>query len=269
MMRLLIASLLAAWLAGAPVAGQGADALEAANRDFERGAALLEDAPSEARALLLSAVAGYTSALEARENGHLRYNLGNAYALLGEHGRASLEYRRAARLLGADRDLRANAAQLPSAGAVRPSVGARLESAALMWRGVVPVRAVFWAGALAWAGCWLALWLTATRRGGRWAPAACAACAAAGAALMGSLAFERVRDASAPEVVAIERVVGRKGPDERAYEPSFAEPLAPGLSARVVEDRGSWVRLRLRDGRDTWTPRSAVEPVFAARRAGG
>lgn len=238
--------------------------LEQANRAFEQGAARLDTAPDEARALLENAVAGYNAALADRDNGHLRFNLANAYALLGDTGRAALEYRRARRLLGADRDLRANFAQLGVPSSVEPSWAARLESGALFWRGLVPVRIVFWTGALAAAAFWVALALCVRRPPVRWAPHACAATGAVALVLLGSLAFEHFRDAAAPEVIVLEQTLGRKGPDDRAYEPSFGDALTPGVTARIVEDRGAWVRIRLRDGRDTWTPRSAVEPLLGA-----
>lgn len=265
MIRLLATLLLLLAMAQSAVARSlDPGVLEEANRAFEQGAARLDTAPDEARALLENAVAGYNAALADRDNGHLRFNLANAYALLGDTGRAALEYRRARRLLGADRDLRANFAQLDVPSSVEPSWAARLEAGALFWRGLVPVRIVFWTGALAAGAFWLALAMCVRRPPMRWAPHACAAFGAVAIVLLGSLAFEHFRNAAAPEVIVLEQILGRKGPDDRAYEPSFGDPLAPGVAARMVEDRGAWVRIRLRDGRDTWTPRDAVEPLLGA-----
>lgn len=233
--------------------------LAEANRSFEQGAAQMETAPAEAHALLENAVAGYNAALEDHDNGHLRYNLANAYALLGDTGRAAANYRRAERLLGADRDVRANAAQLGVGRTVEPSFLARLESAALYWRGLIPVRAVFWTGVVAAGVFWLALGHAVARSSKRAALAVAGVACVVALLTLGSLGYEAARESAAPEVVVLQPVVGRKGPDDRAYEPSFAESLAPGMPARIVEDRGAWVRLRLRDGRDTWTPSSAVE----------
>ena len=266
MIRILVTLFLLIAMAQSAVARSlDSGVLEEANRAFEQGAARLDTAPEEARALLENAVAGYNAALAQRDNGHLRFNLANAYALLGDTGRAALEYRRARRLLGADRDLRANFAQLGVASSVKPSWTARLESAALFWRGIVPVRLVFWTGALTAGAFWLALALCIRRPTVRWAPHICAVSGALALVLLGSLAFEHFRNAAAPEVVILEKTLGRKGPDERAYGPSFGDALTPGVTARVVEDRGTWVRIRLRDGRDTWTPRNAVEPLLGDR----
>ena len=53
-------------------------------------------------------------------------------------------------------------------------------------------------------------------------------------------------------------VVGRKGPDARGYEPSFTAPLPPGVEFELLETRGRWVYVRLRDGRTTWLPTGSV-----------
>ena len=60
----------------------------------------------------------------------------------------------------------------------------------------------------------------------------------------------------------IDEVTARKG-DGTIYRPSFDRPLHEGTEFVLREDRSSWYRVELTDGRTCWLPARAVELVTA------
>lgn len=72
------------------------------------------------------------------------------------------------------------------------------------------------------------------------------------AASTGPLLVRESRAARASDAVVLAtNVVARNGPAE-LYDPAFQEPLRAGLEVAVVERRGAWTMIRLRDGREAW-----------------
>ena len=56
-------------------------------------------------------------------------------------------------------------------------------------------------------------------------------------------------DDSGPE----KEVVARKGNSD-TYQPAFTQPLTEGTEFELVEQRGSWMLIRLASGEDAWVP---------------
>lgn len=249
-------------------------ALDRANEAFVEGARLRnagDDAGAASRlresvAILHGLIEGGDGAGPVR-NAQLYTNLGNAHMLLGETGRAVLAYRRALRLDPRDMAAQEGLAQARARVAQRVERSAQRQAAAALavWRGVISESVRFEAALWAWAALWAALTLRAVgvaRRGMAWGGAAAlVVCAGAGA----TLAIDAWSERSAPEAVVVDGpVTGRKGPDERAYEASFTEPLRSGVEVVIAERRPGWVRVRLADGRETWVPESHAAPVNPA-----
>ncbi|MDX9912043.1 MAG: hypothetical protein RBS39_09445 [Phycisphaerales bacterium] len=215
-------------------------------------------------------------------------NAGLAYASAGDPGRAVLSYRRAAIIDPWNDEIRRG---LEHARAlVRVDAPAdKAWSTREIVRGLalrLPTRGVWIAGlALYIAGfvllaCVLsarartrhsdprqpharrAPWTRRTLRVGWACVVLGVVCTAAASA--GTLA-SRSRDG----VIVASRVTARQGPSELLHAPAFDEPLGAGVEVGVLESRRGWLRVRLRDGRECWTPESAVELVLPARDGAG
>lgn len=275
-MRLLVVAIVLATL-GAGAWAQSGEQVRAhfkANEAFIEGARLRSEGEvARGELKLREAVAIFTGLIEGDEetagvrNARLYTNLGNAHMLLGETGRAVLAYRRALRLDPQDGAAQEGLAQARARVAQRVERSAQRQAAAALafWRGLVSASARFEVALWAWAALWVALTLRAVgvaRRGMAWGGAAAlVVCAGAGA----TLAIDAWSERSAPDAVVVDGpVTGRKGPDERAYEASFTEPLRSGVEVVIAERRPGWARVRLADGRETWVPESHAAPVNPA-----
>lgn len=195
-------------------------------------------------------------------NGRLYYNMGNACFRMEDLGRAVLNYRRAQELIPNDPNLRQN---LAFARARCPD---RIEETP---RTQVLQTVFFWHYDLSaqvrsrlFFAAFFIFWTAALARL-RWAwPALHGILVGAGllaALLLASLVLETVaRQRERPGTIVAAQVVARKG-DGEAYEPSFTGPLHAGTEFRVLEDRGDWYEIELRDGRNCWVPARALALV--------
>lgn len=196
------------------------------------------------------------------ENGQLFYNLGNAYLLTGDLGRAILNYRRAAFLIPNDPNLRQNLEY------ARSQCRDRIEEPQ---RKVVLKTLFFWHYDLP-VSVRLALFVTCNAL--LWGAAAArlffrkrslrrtiVACAALTLLLGGSVLTDTIVQArDRAGVLLQDEVVARKGNGEN-YGPSFQEPLHAGTEFNLIESRGDWYYARLFDGRQCWVPAQAAELV--------
>jgi len=275
MIRLwMVTFLCAIWATGAWAAPRISTETEAtfqkANAVFNEATRIRATDPERAEALYASSIELYQQVLSdpAVAPGAVHYNIGNAYFLSGDTGRAILHYRRAQRELPHSADVAANL------GAARARVATRIESAPssralvvlLGWHDDIPASVRFTLGLGAFAAAWLLaaarLLLGATTArivASRWLIASCAVTAVAAAVSLGVEYRERAGRQEA--VVVADEVIGRKGPDEVSYEPSFAAPLHAGVEARIIERRADWVLVELRDGRTTWLEAGAIEVI--------
>jgi hypothetical protein len=251
-------------------------------REFAAGVDLAPTDPSAARERFLKAAAAWrTIAIDAGvRNPDLERNIGNASLLAGDAPRAIAAFRRAMSIdpndeaasagLAAARRAAGTESYAPGAAALSTgeSVGGWrgvLRSAGRVTGGVldevlglVPPPWWLWtAVALHLAGWTLAI---ARVRGvglvRRWMPIAALGAAVATSA---PLIVTDVRRWRSPEAVVITAgVVARQGPAEM-YDPSFKEPLSPGLEVVIGEERGEWSMIRLHDGRSAWVRSSSLE----------
>ena len=192
-------------------------------------------------------------------NGKLFYNIGNAWFLRGDIGRAILNYRRAELFIPGDPNLEQN---------LEFARGARLDTfedtqetqvlkTLLFWHydlsiGTRSLLFAFLSG-LFWIGA--AVNLARPRVAPR--PALVAA-GLLGALFLGSVIVESTSGSSQEGgVILAQQVIARKG-DGESYEPSFEEPLHAGAEFRLLQDRSGWLQVELPDSRRCWVPAKTV-----------
>lgn len=193
-------------------------------------------------------------------NGKLYYNLGNAYFLKGDMGRAVLNYRRALRYVPNDANLRQNLAY------ARNQRTDRIEEPQ---KTKVLKTLFFWHYDLAtktrlvlFVTCFFLLWIAASvrlfvrRPGLGWAMGVCSVLSALLVASLTVEALAHAQDSSG--VVIAAEVTARKGNGE-SYQPSFEEPLHGGTEFSLLEGRGDWFHVELGDGRQCWVPADSAE----------
>ena len=223
-----------------------------------------------------AAVIGFERAISdgGLVSGALYFNLGNAFARLDRHGRAIEHYLHADRLRPGDANVRRNL------GVVRRRVEtlvAGAESGVLGNTGVSTVlQPIVWAqraapgsaklclfvtsAALFWGLMGVRLW-RASVGASRW-PARRLVAVPFVVALLASasVAWDTVGTTPRVAVVVDQPLIARTGPD-RSYGRRFNEALSPGVEMRIVEERGGWLRGRLANNREVWTPFDAVAVV--------
>jgi tetratricopeptide (TPR) repeat protein len=210
-----------------------------------------------------AAAARYQALVDAgAQDGHLYYNLGDAYFKLGDLGRAVLNFRRAQRLLPRDDDVAANLRLARSQTVDRIDVG---DEGALV---DLVRRVVGWTTLDEAATLALAVWLLLCgllisailwqrrRRLLLYLAVVVAVLLFFGVLSLGiRLLDERGQP---PAVVVAEEVALRSGPGED-YLTEFT--LHAGAEVRVVERRGGWVRIALPGDLQGWAPGEAVTEV--------
>ncbi len=239
-------------------ATNSAELLNQAN-DFFRRAGETAD-PVEAEDLYRKALLRYENLGREITSGKLYYNIANVYFRLNDLGRAIVNYRRAARFITDDPNLRQNLAV---------ALGKRLDKIEpaqedQLWRTIF-----FWhydlsheLRLLLFAGAYLVFWIIATLyfatrvKIPRWPLALFLVFSLS---LGASLLLEGNRTKVRGAIITAE-IVARKG-DSTSYQPSFEEPLHAGTEFTVLGERASWLHIELADGRQCWIPGQAAELV--------
>lgn len=246
--------------------------------DLGRADRLLIDADQRFQAAIAERAAGSPSAADgfraaARSyeaiadlgfhNPDLYVDAGNAYLLGGDIGRAVLSFRRADLLRPHDPAVRAGLADARDQVqvVVSKSRRARFIDVLLAWRPHVP-RPVVLVACLSLYGLAWVLGIARAVSSGRvpgWAGAGSAL--VSGVLMLALVVDHRVNDGTSSGVVIAEGITARNGPSSAVYQPTFTTPLRPGVELSILEHRDAWYHVRLADGRQTWLPEHAVEPV--------
>ena len=191
-------------------------------------------------------------------NGKLYYNLGNAYFLAGDIGRAILNYRRAERYAPRDANLRQNLAyaRLSRADKFEERQKTRVLKTLLFWHYDLPATVRLKLFVILWAVLWIAASVRLLYSHMARAVAPAVGCVAA--LLFGSLVVEAaVSSRRQAGVILAPEVIARKG-DGESYQPSFREPLHAGAEFVLRESRNGWHHIELPDGRTSWIPGAAA-----------
>jgi tetratricopeptide (TPR) repeat protein len=267
LLSLLLFSVFGSGSLGAEEAGtptmDNAGIFQEANLFFTQANELLATDAAKAAEFYRKAVLRYERLVAAGiRNGRLYYNIGNVYYRLGDIGRAVLNYRRAEQYIANDVNLMQNLDYV---------LKQRQDTFEVKQKEKVLKTLFFWhydlsAGVRAslFAFCYVLFWvflgirLFVRKTWLHW-------CMAVFLLLIlffaGSLCVEYYRQSSNVNGVLVAgEVVARKG-DGQSYQPSFAEPLHSGAEFVLLEKRGEWLHIELRDGRRTWVPSQSAELV--------
>ena len=223
-------------------------------------------ADAKAKKLYVRAAMHYEKIVAAGgiRNAKLYYNLGNAYLLKGDLGRAVVNYRRAEKLDSADADIQKNLAFARSRriDKVQVQTQRKVMRTLFFWHYDFSLGARFLAGCIAFGGLFvfltLLVWLG--RPGVRNGLAAGAAISfIIAGCFLASVGVESVYEAKQPcGVIVAESVVARQG-DGANYLPSFKEPLHAGTEFELIEQRMGWMDIQLSDGSQGWVPDGSAE----------
>jgi tetratricopeptide (TPR) repeat protein len=235
------------------------DVLREAESAFHDGVRSRER-PTEARQAFARAAERYEE-LRRRgaANAALFRDAGDAYLLAGDLSRALLAYRRGQRLSPNDAVLRGRLDHARAQVAhPQPGKFGRPPSEILPpWVPRVPSGAVLFLALLLYGlGCFsLTRWWMLRPR--RLLTAGCLALA--GALLLGAVLgvreYARRQEARHPLVViADEGVLLRRG-NGLSYPPRYETPVNRGVEARLLFERGDWLKVELAGGESGWVPR--------------
>lgn len=193
------------------------------------------------------------------DNGHLHYNLGNAYLRAGELGRSIASFRRSLALLPRDEDARANLAfaRRSARDEIAPPAPPALLRTVLFWHFSLAPDELLKSAALVGLGFWIVLAVRLYRPASevlRWS----AGCLLVlGLALGGSFVAHAALDAVVAVVLPQEIDL-----HAAAGEGSVVRfRLHAGTEVRVIEQRPEWVRIELPDGQRGWSKREYLEIV--------
>lgn len=197
-------------------------------------------------------------------SGDLYYNLGNAYYRTGNIGRAVLNYERARRLMPGDEDLRHNLqlANLVITDKIETTprlflwdwwdgVKNSFSLDAATWWCLFSIMLLLCAGAVFFLARTYRLRIVAV-----WVAGVGVLCVV----LFLSVFFGRLGDMRrVDEAVVMEGVATVKNsPDDRSTD---AFVLHAGLKVQTIDKVGTWVKIRLADGKVGWIGEDAVETI--------
>jgi hypothetical protein len=197
------------------------------------------------------------------ENAGLYYNLGNAYLLKGDVGRAIVNYRRSEMLDDSNADLRKNLAFARSrrVDQVEVATEKKVMQTLFFWHYDFSVKARFLLACLFFAACCLVLttmvWFG--RRGAM--RAVCVVCGVLAVCFALSVTVESVgKNRRKFGVIVSESVVARSG-DGANYAKSFKDPLHAGTEFDLIKRQSGWYNVRLADGSEGWVPVGTTELI--------
>lgn len=231
--------------------------LQQASDYFNQANNLYGGDPGAARDLYLKALVRFErlAGEGGVTNGKLYYNIGNCYYLLGDIGRAILNYRRAEQYVPADPNLRQNLSYVLSKRQDRFEEKQRQKvmKTLFFWHYDLTVKNRAFIFGLFYVSFWgLAAARLYCKRSGLLQGGVISLVIAL--LFLASLAVEHFYGSSSGRGVLLDQeVTARKG-DGASYNPSFKDPLHAGTEFNLLEKRGNWWRVELVDGRQCWIP---------------
>lgn len=263
----LIGSLLFGPVAGAaePLSAEQIHSLfNQANEAFRRANSITQN-PDQAARLYDTAILYYEKIINEGgiRNSKLYYNLGNAYFLKEDVGRAILNYRRAERLDKSDANIQKNLsfARSRRIDKVMLQTEKRVLQTLFFWHYDFSIKTKFVLSCVLFAIFCISLTIILWFR--RSAPATTTAviCGILLACFIVSVVLEAGgQKRMVCGVITAEEVVARQG-DGQNYPVSFKAPLHAGTEFDLLEQRAGWFHIRLSDGSEGWIPETGAEPI--------
>ena len=214
--------------------------------------------PDRAERLYEKAILNYEKILNEGEirNPKLYYNLGNAYFLKEDIGRAILNYRRAEDLDKNDANIQKNLAFARSRRIDKVTVKTekRVLQTLFFWHYDFSVRTKFALTCICFATVCVSLTVMLWR--GKTAPwlVTTVIYSLLTVGFLISVGLEtRARSHRACGVITADEVIARQG-DGPNYPESFKDPLHAGTEFDLLERRSGWFHIRLADNSDSWIP---------------
>jgi hypothetical protein len=249
-----------------------------ANQFFREANTATND-PNKAQKLYEKAILNYEKIIsDGRiKNSKLYYNLGNAYFLKEDIGRAVLNYRRAENLDKTDTNIQKNLAFARSRRIDKVTVKTekRILETLFFWHYDFSIGTKFLITCICFAivciSGTLMLWCGASsslgmknlhhERSRRAGVATSVICGILTVGFFASVAVEaRSRANTICGVITAGQVVARQG-DGPNYPESFKDPLHAGTEFDLLERRSGWFHVRLSDDSDGWIPDNAADLI--------
>ena len=235
-----------------------------ANQFFREANTTTND-PDQAQRLYEKAILNYEKIISDGliKNSKLYYNLGNAYFLKEDLGRAILNYRRAESLDKTDTNIQKNLAFARSRriDTVDVRTKKRILETLFFWHYDFSIKTKFLVTCICFAIVCISV--TAMLWRGKSAPWVVTAviCCFLTACFLASVVVEtRSRANTICGVITDQQVVARQG-DGLNYPESFKDPLHAGTEFDLLERRSRWFHIILSDDSDGWIPDNAAELI--------
>lgn len=227
--------------------------LSEANRFF--GQAMDTENPADGLVLLDKALLRYEQLYRDHPAGRLAYNIGNTYYKMGNKAMALVYYKRAAKTIPADENLIHNL----------ELVREELQLSSLPPQTGIPWLPIFLTTNMKhlFLACYVLFWITITLRYAKKQimplaiPLTLLFLTLASSTLIG---MHVLQPAPQEGVITLPDTMARQG-NGRSFEPSFEDPLAVGQEFQVLEKRGYWLRIQLKQGEECWIPARSCELI--------
>ncbi|MBN2314235.1 MAG: hypothetical protein JXM79_09920 [Sedimentisphaerales bacterium] len=230
--------------------------------EFFREANSITNDPNQAEKLYEKAILNYEKIINevGIKNSKLYYNLGNAYFLKEDLGRAILNYRRAEELDKADANIQKNLAFARSKriDKVEVKTEKRVLQTLFFWHYDFSIKTKF----LLMCTCFAILCVSLTFMIWRGKAAPWIATMVIGGFLTLCFLTSVILESQARSdrfygVITADEVVARQG-DGPNYPESFKDSLHAGTEFDLLERRSGWFHIRLSDNSDGWIPDNAA-----------
>ncbi|MBW8034897.1 MAG: tetratricopeptide repeat protein [Planctomycetes bacterium] len=197
------------------------------------------------------------------KNAKLYYNVGNAYLLKGDVGRAIVNYRRSERLDGSNREVKKNLAFARSRrlDAVELGERRRVLKTLFFWHYDFSMRGRFAAVCFSFGGLMAVFTMMLWFGRKTWFNVFAVVFAVVFLCFGFSVGVENyVGSHQVCGVVVASEVVSRQG-DGMNYPASFKDPLHSGTEFEVIRQQSGWLNIELSDGSEGWVPETSAEII--------
>ena len=219
------------------------------------------DDPEQATKLYEKALLRYQKINRSLTSGKVYYNIGNTYFRMGDIGRAIVNYRRAEQHIPGDPNLQHNLAYI---------LGKRQDTIIPQQKETLLKTLFFWHYDLSqsirstiFIASYLGFWVIAGvvfLTPWQISPWTLAPFAIVTLLLASSLFLANYGTEAAAGVITDREVIARKG-DSRSYQSSFTDALHAGTEFILLEKRGAWLHVELKDKRQCWLPARSSELI--------